>query len=67
MNGFYFILIKYKNGHVAIRDRPYATRSSACSTRARLFKKTKNSVKAIEIHHLSGAAAISAINLKKYV
>ena len=66
MNGYYFLIIKYKDGHVSIRDRPYASFKAAIMAGKRIIKH-KPTVKAISINYQYGISDIYGIDVKRYV
>ena len=66
MNGFYFLTIRYKDGRVSIRDRPFTSYKQAVKAGKRIMEK-KQTVKGIEINYQYGISDISGIDVKRYV
>lgn len=66
MNGYYFLTIRYRDGHVSIRDRPYSSRGQALRAGKQIIK-AKKTVKSIEINYQYGILDITGIDVKRYV
>lgn len=66
MKGFYFLTIKYTDGRVSIRDRPYESYKLAVKAGRRIIK-AKTTVKSIGINYQYGITDLSGIDVKRYV